>query len=295
MTKLCLGTAQFGMNYGVANKKGQPSQAEVNEMVQSAWESGIDLFDTAQAYGSSEIVLGKAFEVLGISDRVKVITKLSPELEKRPETLIIKSVRRSLANLRVPKLFSLMLHRGEWLSDWEKYYGSVFRKVIAEGMTESAGVSIYTLEEFDRALEIPEILTIQMPFNVLDQRARVHGCFEKARTAGKLLFLRSIYLQGALTLENIPEKIKFGLPHFKRFEDLSLRLGISKKELAFQFALENSSNAVLVLGLESTLQLSENVKLAAQDRWVVQKNLSELYQLSENVPEKLINPALWEK
>ena len=63
MAKLCLGTVQFGMNYGVNNQIGrQPTWQESFEMLDYALENGIDTIDTARAYGDAEIVLGEYFK-----------------------------------------------------------------------------------------------------------------------------------------------------------------------------------------------------------------------------------------
>lgn len=64
--RLVLGTAQLGMSYGIANKTGLPDLATATAIVQTAWESGICEFDTAQAYGKSEQVLSQALSELGV-------------------------------------------------------------------------------------------------------------------------------------------------------------------------------------------------------------------------------------
>ena len=54
-----MGTVQFGINYGITNKVGKVNKKEVRNILQLAVESGIELLDTAQAYGSSETILGE--------------------------------------------------------------------------------------------------------------------------------------------------------------------------------------------------------------------------------------------
>ena len=73
-SRLVLGTAQLGMPYGIANKTGQPNMAAAESIVAGVWEGGVREFDTAQAYGESEIVLGKALKSLGIARQAKVIS-----------------------------------------------------------------------------------------------------------------------------------------------------------------------------------------------------------------------------
>ena len=69
--KLALGTAQFGMEYGIANKNGKVSLDEAKAIITLGRLAGIDTLDTAMAYGDSEESLGK----LSTED-FHVITKL---------------------------------------------------------------------------------------------------------------------------------------------------------------------------------------------------------------------------
>ena len=50
-TKLCLGTAQFGMNYGITNQMGKPKDNEIDLIIESALKNNIHYFDTANSYG----------------------------------------------------------------------------------------------------------------------------------------------------------------------------------------------------------------------------------------------------
>ena len=56
--RLALGTAQFGLNYGINNTAGRPTDATVAEILQTARAAGMNLLDTAAAYGDSESRLG---------------------------------------------------------------------------------------------------------------------------------------------------------------------------------------------------------------------------------------------
>ncbi|MEK9153210.1 MAG: aldo/keto reductase, partial [Patescibacteria group bacterium] len=119
MKNFVLGTAQLGSDYGVANKSGKPNQKMATEIIKLAWQKGIREFDTAQGYGS-EVILGKAFTKLGISKKVKVTTKLHPSLDHLDERSISKSLDRSLKNLGVPIISTILLHHEESLTLWNK-------------------------------------------------------------------------------------------------------------------------------------------------------------------------------
>ena len=57
--KLGLGTAQWGLDYGISNTSGQSSQAEVTKILELATSVGIKIIDTASSYGNSEKIIGK--------------------------------------------------------------------------------------------------------------------------------------------------------------------------------------------------------------------------------------------
>ena len=88
-TKLCLGTAQFGIPYGITNTKGRVSEREVKEILNIAAENGIQYLDTAQAYGDAESIIGRNWPR---ETEKKVISKLpsdsrSEAWQKRLETM----------------------------------------------------------------------------------------------------------------------------------------------------------------------------------------------------------------
>ncbi|MEI8024703.1 MAG: oxidoreductase, aldo/keto reductase, partial [Actinomycetota bacterium] len=64
MPKLALGTANFGLPYGIANESGQISADSVADILQIAKHGGISCLDTSIAYGESQKVLGS----IGVSD-----------------------------------------------------------------------------------------------------------------------------------------------------------------------------------------------------------------------------------
>ena len=77
-TQLALGTAQFGLNYGITNRDGQVSEADVRELLQHAQTTDIRYLDTAQAYGNAEAVLGRT---LPRPNPFEIISKLPAQAD----------------------------------------------------------------------------------------------------------------------------------------------------------------------------------------------------------------------
>ncbi|NCC93899.1 MAG: hypothetical protein EOM10_11550, partial [Opitutae bacterium] len=82
LSRLMLGTVQFGLSYGIANRQGRPSYAVVRDILACAFEGGVNCLDTAAAYGESEELIGRALRELGLADRVIVVTKVRESFKR---------------------------------------------------------------------------------------------------------------------------------------------------------------------------------------------------------------------
>ena len=70
LDRFCLGTAQFGFDYGISNsRKVYPLEASL--IIHEAYKAGINFIDTAQTYGDSEKFMGN-FSNLNLN----IITKI---------------------------------------------------------------------------------------------------------------------------------------------------------------------------------------------------------------------------
>ena len=115
---LALGTVQFGLPYGVANISGQVSPKEIQLILATAKESGIDTIDTAIAYGDSEKSLGE----VGV-DGWNIVTKI-PEIPLLDSNLDIRkwlrhNIKESLGRLNVTSIYGVLLHRPDQLNNFK--------------------------------------------------------------------------------------------------------------------------------------------------------------------------------
>jgi len=60
MTELCLGTVQFGLNYGIQGND-QPDLSKALDILNTANSAGIYNYDTAATYGTAEDVFPIVF------------------------------------------------------------------------------------------------------------------------------------------------------------------------------------------------------------------------------------------
>lgn len=251
------------MRYGIANNSGQPESATAHRIVTAAWEHGIRYFDTAQAYGTSESVLGQALRSGGFAGKACVITKLSPSLSDGHATTIIAAIRDSLERLGIPRLWAILLHREDQLEKWNGSLGLALRQALKEGLTRHVGVSIYSPQRALQALEIPGLDVLQIPANLFDRRMQHAQVFAKAATKGVTVFIRSIYLQGLALFspQQAKESAPFALSGVTALEQFCRANGLDQKRFAFEYARDISSATLRIVGAETQEQVIENSRL----------------------------------
>jgi len=262
INRLILGTAQLGMDYGIANTTGQPVYDTARSIVQEAWESGICEFDTAQAYRQSEQVLGQIFKDLGITDQVKVITKFVPDIEHSDRAALNNAFEISLNNLGVESLYGLMLHREDMLDLWEKGVGRYLMGMVDSGRVGHVGVSVYSPERATQALNTEGISMIQIPTNIIDRKFERAGVFDLADDLRKTIYIRSIFLQGLPLMlpDTLPQHMRFAASALKRLAEFAQDVCLTAKELCIGYIKHAFPNSRLVFGVETLAQVKENLR-----------------------------------
>ncbi len=296
LSRLMLGTVQFGLPYGVANRTGQPGYAQVLAILAAAIEGGVNCFDTAAAYGSSEDVLGRALQELGVASQVVVVTKvraLTPEeVESRPLALkaIEQSVESSRRRLGLDCLPMVLFHR-----EADARYLDVLEDLKDRGWLRHAGVSCDNRPgpavEFARS---GHAAALQIPANVLDYRHQSSGVFREAAAGGVAVFVRSVYLQGLLVMpeDAIPPALRDVIPVRRRLAAIASDAGMSLAELALRVMLSRAGITCLLTGVDTVGQLRENIALF--NRGPLPADMIAAVDAAVPVlPEVILTPSLW--
>ena len=293
VSNLVLGTAQLGMDYGVANVSGQPNCEESFCIVKQALDGGIQEFDTARAYGDSEIVLGSCLKPCG--SEVRVVTKLAPEVDCRDYGEVLSGVKESLRRLQSKMLYGVMLHRESVLALWDQGVGKVFDSIKKAGLIQNLGVSVYSPEKAMQALELDGLNMIQVPGNVFDRRFEKEGFFEAAKASGRMVYVRSIFLQGLCFFrpENLPFAMNFAAEIVARFCELAESLGLSPHTLCLAYAREAYPGCRVLVGAETVEQIVGNIE--AWTTTVPNDLVARVRQAFPDVDERIVNPALWKE
>jgi aryl-alcohol dehydrogenase-like predicted oxidoreductase len=286
ISKISLGTVQFGLTYGVANNSGQVSFEETKDIIELARQSGIDTLDTAIMYGNSEEVLGE----IGL-DNWNVITKI-PEAQLGIDNIkawLKQEIINSMARLGVAKLYAVMLHSTNVLSsDHARTYWNGLLELKQQGLIKKIGYSIYNPDELNNHYNNFQPDIVQAPYNVLDSRLETSGWLQRMREDSVEIHVRSIFLQGLLLMNYEQRPV-----YFRRWDNLWIKWHrwletekITALEAALWFVLKDKRITTMVIGVNSAEQLREI--MCASKKNVVEK----LYDFSSSDVE-LINPSKW--
>jgi len=194
--RLSLGTAQFGLDYGITNAEGQVSAVTATAILKTASQLGVGDVDTASAYGTAEQVLADNKAIL---DRFCVTSKI-PSLAalsgREAVAAIARHARYSHAVIG-PSLSTLLLHdvndllRPEGLEIW-----AALDAIAAELEIKQLGISVYDAKEITAALKQVVPGVVQVPFSVFDQRLLEDGSLDMLARYGCSIEARSVFLQG---------------------------------------------------------------------------------------------------
>ena len=288
VSRLALGTVQFGMSYGIANQQGQVSRLAAREMLVLANKYAINTLDTAIAYGESEVCLGE----IG-TQGYNLITKLPPiPYGCANVSLWIKEqVQASLLRLRVSKVYAVMLHcPSQLLSPDGQVIYLAMQDLKNYEIVKKIGVSVYDPKELQLITDKYPIDIVQAPFNLIDRRLNNSGLLKKLKVMGVEIHTRSVFLQGLLLMprETMPAKFSKWDSLFHIWHNWLSINKLSAVHACLAYSLSFPEIDHIVVGADSVEQLKETIDAATS-----YANLE--FPDIQSDEENLINPSNWSK
>jgi aryl-alcohol dehydrogenase-like predicted oxidoreductase len=287
-SKLAIGTANFGLAYGVTNNNGRLSDIEIKNIMDVAKSSKITTFDTAQGYGDSEERLGPF-----LNNKTNVVTKIGIELQSNDISLNLQqNFTQRLEKLKCDKVYALLLHNPEVLLGRD---GATIirelRHLKCGGFVKKIGVSIYNPEILKVILRSFEVDIVQLPFNIFDREVCFTGWVDKLKEKDIEIHTRSVFLQGILLMQrhNLPNWFRENWPEiFDQWFDFQKQVGATADEIALTFVLRQPWIDKVVVGVDNFQQLTRLAK--------IEKNMKKDYKPTFfSRDANLINPSKWEK
>jgi len=286
--KWALGTAQFGMDYGITNINGKTKKKDVRIILKKAHNADIDMLDTAIAYGASEKCLGQ----IGVNN-FKVITKLPPVPENilDVENWIEDQFNGSLKRLGLKSIHGLLLHRPEQLKfSVGKKIINTLKNLKRYGLVEKVGISIYGPNELEKLIENFSIDIVQIPINIFDRRIISTGWLSKLKKLGIEVHARSVFLQGLLLMSRLelPKNFLFKNDLWTRwYQWLKKHNDIAPIRACLGFISSLKDVDRIIVGVNNVKQFKEVLK-------VINNPLDIKYPNFECQDEKLLNPSNWQ-
>ena len=284
--RLALGTVQFGLDYGVANRKGRVPLDEGKAVLEFAHSKGIDTLDTAIVYGDSEERLGK----IGVQIW-NVVSKLPPVPAKCDDVAqwVVSEVRGSLARLRLTKLYGLLLHRpAELLGPRGAELHDALDMLKHEGLVVKTGVSVYDPSELNALSSSFQFDLVQAPFSLMDRRLINTGWLQRLAEHGTELHVRSIFLQGLLLMPptDRPRSFDRWSNLWDKYDHWLTETGLTRLQACVRYALAFPEISKVVIGVDSLEQLKDIVRASEG----AAPRVDDAFQTDE---EDLLNPARW--
>ena len=281
--KLGIGTAQFGLNYGISNKLGVTPYNEVAEILDFAIAEGCDTIDTAAAYGTAERIIGSYLSQTN-SNCVKVVSKFkssdSFEGDYKTSRALLKH-----------NLYGYLAHEANTLIRNKELREQLIKLRDLERVR--VGASVYTQKEIEKLLQFSILDVVQIPLNVLDHRLIKSGILKELKNHNIEIHVRSVFLQGLFFLPE--QEISVGFPSAKKaiyiVRQLAKENDLSVSDLALLFVNSIPEVDRFIIGVNSRIQLKENfLSLKKSYNCSITQTLLDELNFDD---EKILNPTLW--
>jgi aryl-alcohol dehydrogenase-like predicted oxidoreductase len=255
----CVGLGTWAMG---GYQWGGTDDDESVRTIHAALDLGINLIDTAPAYGfgHSEEVIGRAIAEHGHRDRVVISTKCG--LERRGDALfrngtrqqLLEEVELSLARLRTDYIDLYFVHWPDPLTPYEET-AEALRDLKRQGKIRAIAVSNYSIAAMERFASVTPISAAQPPLNLFEREAEndiLPWCLSRGVATLTYGSLCRGLLTGAIDqtttfpgddLRNVDPK--FLAPRFKQY--------LSAVQLLDRYSHERYNTGVLALALRWVL------------------------------------------
>ena len=280
--KIGLGTVQWGLDYGIANTHGIPSDEVLNSIFALANKAGINMFDTAAQYGEAEKRVGQFSNL-----EHKIVTKIGNFSTNK---CLNQQLDNSFNHLQRQNIYGCLFHNVDELID----NTDLWRELLVykeEERINKIGYSLYEPQELFDLLEAglhPDI--VQLPYSILDRKFEPY--FDLLKNKGVEIHVRSVFLQGLYfkNPEQLSNKLSILKPVISELQDISKQNNLDISELCLDFIRQNCKIDYAVIGVESEDQLREvsQVKNCNLNWDIILETLD-----SYNIKKELLNPSNW--
>lgn len=238
-------------------KKVNKSKAE--KQIMTAYEAGVNYFDTAYTYSGSEAALGEIFEKNQIRDKVYIATKLPHYLVKKPED-IEKMFNEQLKRLRTDHIDYYLLHMLNDLEAWDRIRNMGIVEWIDEkkksGAIRQIGFSFHgQTDNFCQVVDAYPWELCLIQYNYLDEHAQAGRKGLEYAHAKELPVFVMEPLRGGKLVKFLPEE-------GKRLMD-SHPISHTPAQWAFRWLWDQPEITCVLSGMNSDAMVQDNIETAS--------------------------------
>jgi len=297
ISKIGLGTVQFGIDYGFTKAK---AQEKVDKILNKVLELGINFIDTARVYGDSESKIGNFIKNnpqnnFIIATKIAKINQTTALDKQKLHKYVLKSIETSLKMLKIEKIDILQLHQSEDYLLNNNFFWEIINQIKNKEFFGLFGVSLYDVKETEKLVNCYSnyVDFVQFPYNVFDQRFNSLFPFLSEKKVN--IISRSVFLKGIIPIENekVPDELNKIKPYKDKLSDVSKRVGLSVAELALLFVVSNSYIHTTIVGVDSPEEVEKNVRVLEKLKYI--KNVIEEIKELSIEDELLIDPRCWKQ
>ena len=289
--KIGIGTAQFGLNYGVTNIVGTLDTGTAHLILDTAIAANVVNIDTAPSYGASEKIIGQHPRTTEFKITTKIGHISDRTFTKKNVAKSIDDFKRSLRHLRVDSCYGLLIHNPEDVKKENfKLLVRALENLKNDGLVQKIGISAYDPADLELARQRMNLDIVQIPLSILNQKFVTSKYLEKLKGDGVEIHARSIFLQGLILSKpnTLPKHLYELRPALELVWREAKQNDMSVRHLAMQYVIHTKMVDLAVLGVTSAEEL--NQVLETKEMCSLETNWAKF-----NLEHKhLINPANWE-
>jgi len=313
VSELCLGTMTFGGGEGIWRAIGALEQKEVDDLVKTSIDGGINFIDTANVYseGISEMMTGKSIKNLGLKREDLVIaTKVRGKMSDSPNGTglsrkhILHQIDESLKRLNMDYIDLYQIHGYDELTPLEEIIDTM-DTLVKSGKVRYIGCSnltawqIMKANSYSQYNRLAKFVSLQAYYTIAgrDLEREIIPML-KDQSMGLMVWspLAGGFLSGKFkrndTADNNARRVNFDFPPVnkeKAFDIIDV-LDLMAKEkkcsvaqLALAWLLNNPTVTSVIIGAKKTPQLEDNLK--SIDITFTAAELQRLDEVSKLTPE----------
>ena len=296
----CLGTVQFGMDYGIFDTpKKSPDYCVL--CLDYATQNGINAIDTATAYGMAEEIVGKFLAKRTVArDHLFISTKLKPNvLDDVPETryadVIQENLESSLRMLHTEYVDAYFLHSSRYAFQPEIL--EALNTVKTRGLARHVGVSVYYPDEAEACFNSNFVDYIQAPYSIFDHRMKEKQILaaSKIATGAVNIDTRTVFIKGLIRLKihEVPPHLARAIPVLEKLDEFVEKTGYSRIDLAIGYVKREKNIKHLVFGIRDLEQLQEDI--ASFRKEIPEEVFKQIDEQFADIDANLVIPSLWVK